>query len=225
MPEMDGVAFLERLRADAAIARTPCVALSSFGEKVPRAEELGVAAWLTKPMRRSQLLDVLNGIGGRSSTQSSVTRETPADPSFRHARVLLVEDNRVNQLVAARMLKAFGIEAAVVADGAQAVRAVQEKTFDLVLMDCQMPELDGYDATRAIREWESVRMAAGITTRLPIVAMTANAMLGDREKCLAAGMDDYLSKPIKRDVLLASLVRWLPPASALEPTPDAAGQA
>jgi CheY-like chemotaxis protein len=154
-----------------------------------------------------------------------VTRETPADPSFRHARVLLVEDNRVNQLVAARMLKAFGIEAAVVADGAQAVRAVQEKTFDLVLMDCQMPELDGYDATRAIREWESVRMAAGITTRLPIVAMTANAMLGDREKCLAAGMDDYLSKPIKRDVLLASLVRWLPPASALEPTPDAAGQA
>jgi signal transduction histidine kinase/DNA-binding response OmpR family regulator len=225
MPQMDGVAFLERLRADTAIARTPCVALSSFGEKVPRAEELGVAAWLTKPMRRSQLLDVLNGIGGRSSTQNSVTRETPADPSFRHARVLLVEDNRVNQLVAARMLKAFGIEAAVVADGAQAVKAVQEKTFDLVLMDCQMPELDGYDATRAIREWESVRMAAGIATRLPIVGMTANAMLGDREKCLAAGMDDYLSKPIKREVLLASLVRWLPPVSALEPAPDAAGQA
>jgi CheY-like chemotaxis protein len=139
--------------------------------------------------------------------------------------VLLVEDNRVNQLVAARMLKAFGIEAAAVADGAQAVQAVQTQTYDLVLMDCQMPELDGYDATRAIREWEAPRIDAGLATRLPIVAMTANAMLGDREKCLAAGMDDYLSKPIKREVLLACLVRWLSPRPALAPTTEATGQA
>ena len=111
------------------------------------------------------------------------------------------------------------------ADGAQAVAAVQAKTFDLVLMDCQMPELDGYDATRAIREWETPRIAAGLATRLPIVAMTANAMLGDREKCLAAGMDDYLAKPIKREVLLASLIRWLPPASPLEPLTDVADEA
>jgi len=94
-----------------------------------------------------------------------------------------------------------------------------------VLMDCQMPELDGYDATRAIRAWETPRIAAGIATRLPIVAMTANAMLGDREKCLAAGMDDYLSKPIKREVLLAALVHWLPPAPGLTRITDAAGKA
>jgi two-component system, sensor histidine kinase and response regulator len=225
MPHMDGVAFLETLRADPTIARTHCVALSSLGEKAPGAEALGVAAWLSKPVRRTQLLDVLSMLGGQSSTKTVVASETPREPSFRHARVLLVEDNRVNQLVAARMLKAFGIEAAAVADGAQAVKAVQAQTYDLVLMDCQMPELDGYDATRAIREWESPRIAAGIATRLPIVAMTANAMLGDREKCLAAGMDDYLSKPIKRDVLLASLVRWLPPAHSLASTTDAEGQA
>jgi len=122
-------------------------------------------------------------------------------------------------------LKAFGIEAAVVSDGAQAVAAVQANTFDVVLMDCQMPELDGYDATRAIREWQAPHISAGTATRLPIVAMTANAMPGDREKCLAAGMDDYLSKPIKRDVLLAALVRWLPPAPGLEPMIEVAGKA
>ena len=226
MPEMDGVAFLEALRADAAISRTHCVAISSLGEKIPRAEELGVAAWLTKPVRRAQLLDVLNKISGQSSAKSvAAASETRVDPSFAHTRVLLVEDNRVNQLVAARMLKAFGIEAVVVPDGAQAVKAVQAGTYDLVLMDCQMPELDGYDATRAIRDWETGRITAGVATRLPIVAMTANAMLGDREKCLAAGMDDYLSKPIKRDVLLASLVRWLPPAPPLAPTTDVASEA
>jgi signal transduction histidine kinase/DNA-binding response OmpR family regulator len=225
MPQRDGVAFLEALRADPTIARTHCVALSSLGEKAPRADALGVAAWLPKPVRRSQLLDVLSMLGGQSSMRTTVAREAPREPSFRHARVLLVEDNRVNQLVAARMLKAFGIEAAAVADGAQAVQAVQTQTYDLVLMDCQMPELDGYDATRAIREWEAPRIAAGLAPRLPIVAMTANAMLGDREKCLAAGMDDYLSKPIKREVLLASLVRWLPPAQALAPTTDVSGQA
>ncbi|MEJ1965275.1 MAG: response regulator [Gammaproteobacteria bacterium] len=159
---------------------------------------------------------------------------------FDHAHVLLVEDNRVNQLVAARMLKAFGIEATVVSDGAQAVATVREKTFDLVLMDCQMPELDGYDATRAIRMWELENAASdgpkqgwarpnpaghAISRRLPIVAMTANTMLGDREKCIAAGMDDYLAKPIKREVLLACLRQWLPPAPALRPTSTRTGHA
>jgi len=130
-------------------------------------------------------------------------------------RVLLVEDNRVNQLVAARMLKAFGVEATVVSDGAQAVAAVREKPFDLVLMDCQMPQLDGYDATRAIRSWEADRIAEHPARRLPIVAMTANAMLGDREKCLAAGMDDYLAKPIGLAELAAKLGQWLPLPSAI----------
>jgi signal transduction histidine kinase/DNA-binding response OmpR family regulator len=221
----DGAAFLRELRADALLEHTHCVAFGSLGDKAPAAaDELGVAVWLTKPVRRSQLLDVLTTIAGPAKHSTPVT-EASAEPSLAHARVLLVEDNRVNQLVAARMLKAFGIEAAVVSDGAQAVAAVQAKTFDLVLMDCQMPELDGYDATRAIRAWETPRIAAGIANRLPIVAMTANAMPGDREKCLAAGMDDYLSKPIKRDVLLAALVHWLPPAAGFEPLTEAAHKA
>ena len=226
MPEMDGVAALRALRADPRLSRTHCIAFSSLGDKVPAAEELGLTAWLTKPVRRAQLLDVLATVSGNSATtQAAAAPEASADPSLAHARVLLVEDNRVNQLVAARMLKAFGIEAAVVSDGAQAVAAVQANTFDVVLMDCQMPELDGYDATRAIREWQAPHISAGTATRLPIVAMTANAMPGDREKCLAAGMDDYLSKPIKRDVLLAALVRWLPPAPGLEPMIEVAGKA
>ena len=223
MPEMNGAAFLHALRADASLPPMHCIGFGSLGDRGPAAEELGLAAWLTKPVRRAQLLDALTTIAGRASTRTvTQTTAVAADPSLGHARVLLVEDNRVNQLVAARMLKTFGIESVVVSDGAQAVAAVQAKTFDLVLMDCQMPELDGYDATRAIRAWETPRIAAGMASRLPIVAMTANAMPGDREKCLACGMDDYLSKPIKRDVLLASLVRWLPPAPSLEPVPDAA---
>jgi CheY-like chemotaxis protein len=128
---------------------------------------------------------------------------------FDGAHVLLVEDNRVNQLVAARMLTGFGITASVVADGVQAVAIVKQQRFDLILMDCQMPELDGYEATRAIRAWEASTAALQGAPRIPIVAMTANAMQGDREKCLAAGMDDYLSKPIKREVLSAALQRWL----------------
>jgi CheY-like chemotaxis protein len=215
----DSAALLRELRGDALLARIQCAAFGSLGDKAPAtADELGVASWLTKPVRRGQLLDVVTLIAGRSASKhTTAISEVNTEPHLAHARVLLVEDNRVNQLVAARMLKAFGIEAAVVSDGAQAVEAVQAKTFDLVLMDCQMPELDGYDATRAIRAWEAPRIAAGVATRLPIVAMTANAMPGDREQCLAAGMDDYLSKPIKRDVLLTTLAQWLPPAPGLEP--------
>jgi signal transduction histidine kinase/CheY-like chemotaxis protein len=226
MPDMAGDAFLRTLRADARLARTPCLAFGALGGKVPALDELGIGAWLTKPARRAPLLDALTAVAGRAPGPREAAPAQPvADPALGHARVLLVEDNRVNQLVAARMLKTFGIDAVVVADGTQAVAAVQANTFDLVFMDCQMPELDGYDATRAIREWEAPRIAAGIASRLPIIAMTANAMLGDREKCLAAGMDDYLSKPIKRDVLLASLQRWLPPAPPLEPMSGVAGEA
>jgi CheY-like chemotaxis protein/HPt (histidine-containing phosphotransfer) domain-containing protein len=121
------------------------------------------------------------------------------------SQVLLVEDNRVNREVAYRTLKTFGIEAVVVENGSEAVTAIRNGTFDLVLMDCQMPVMDGYEATQAVREWEQ---GSG-RLRLPIVAMTANAMQGDREKCLAAGMDDYVAKPIKREMVAAALARWL----------------
>jgi CheY-like chemotaxis protein len=215
MPEMDGMAFLKALRADPAIAQTHCLVLSSLSDRVPEADDLGVTAWLAKPVRRAQLLDVLATLAGRATgAPASVPTDPASERRFEGTRVLLVEDNRVNQLVAERMLKALGVETLIAPDGTHAVAAVRTQDFDLVLMDCQMPEMDGYDATRAIRAWES---ESGSPRHLPIVAMTANALLGDREKCIAAGMDDYLSKPIKRDVLLAALIRWLAPRASSTP--------
>jgi signal transduction histidine kinase/CheY-like chemotaxis protein/HPt (histidine-containing phosphotransfer) domain-containing protein len=238
MPEMDGVAFLRELRRDPSIASTHCIVLSSLGDRVAEAEALGVSAWLTKPVRKAQLHGMLAGLarkahsseradpstaGGATALSASDAprpataagaarvsseRGTPSAPDskpraqFASARVLLVEDNRVNQEVAIRLLKTFGIQPRVVGDGAQALAAVEEAQFDIVLMDCQMPVMDGYEATGRIR-------ALPERGRVPIVAMTANALQGDREKCLAAGMDDYIAKPIKRDILATALTKWL----------------
>ena len=123
------------------------------------------------------------------------------------ARVLVAEDNPVNQAVARAMLEGAGCRVTVAANGRLAVEESLRQPFRLVLMDCQMPELDGFEATREIR----LRESAG-TTRVPIVALTANAMVGDRTRCLAAGMDDYLSKPFKRNDLLTMLRRWIDPS-------------
>ena len=208
MPEMDGVGFLAELRVDASLAQIPCIVLSSLGDRVTEAAP--VAAWLTKPVRRFQLFGVLRSVLGRTAPASE-HRPAVVDQSalYRGARVLLVEDNKVNQEVASRMLRSLGIEPVVVAEGAVAVAAVRQERFDLVLMDCQMPVMDGYEATEAIRAWEAAADPSQQRARLPILAMTANALPGDREKCLAAGMDDYISKPIKRDAVTAALSRWL----------------
>jgi CheY-like chemotaxis protein len=117
-------------------------------------------------------------------------------------KVLLAEDNIVNQKVAMKMLSTIGCQVDVVANGIEAAAAVKEGDYDIVFMDCQMPELDGYGATREIRSGEAGRM------RIPVVAMTANAMQGDREKCIAAGMDDYVSKPVNREELEAVVSKW-----------------
>ncbi len=206
MPEMDGVAFLTELRADPLLAHIPCIVLSSLGDRVAGAAS--VAAWLTKPVRRFQLRSALTSVLGRASPAAE-HRPAPIDLTtlYRGTRVLLVEDNKVNQEVASRMLRTLGIDPVVVAEGALAVAAVRRERFDLVLMDCQMPVMDGYEATRAIR---------ALGTRVPILAMTANALPGDREKCLAAGMDDYITKPIKREAVVAVLSRWLETGSAVE---------
>jgi CheY-like chemotaxis protein len=119
-------------------------------------------------------------------------------------RVLLAEDNLVNQKVALVMLRKLGIEADLAATGIEALDALVGVTYDLVLMDCQMPEMDGYEATRRIRERERG------SRRLPVVAMTASAMVGDRERCLEAGMDDHIPKPVRMDALQRALLRWLP---------------
>jgi len=213
MPEMDGVGFLRALRGDPTIANTACVILSSLGDRVPEAEALGVSAWLTKPVRRAQLQSLLATIAGRNAASLLSKSEPVVEGHYVGARVLLVEDNRVNQEVALRTLKTFGIDAQAVADGAQAAARAREQSFDLVLMDCQMPVMDGYEATRVIRAWEAEPQNSA-RPRLPIVAMTANALRGDRDKCLAAGMDDYLPKPVKRDAMAIALAKWLPARTA-----------
>jgi two-component system, sensor histidine kinase and response regulator len=225
MPEVDGLGFLRALRADAAIADTRCVVLSSLGDRVEEADVLGVSAWLTKPVRRSQLESLMAQARGTAVTAPVAKPMMPVEAWSAGARVLLVEDNRVNQQVALRMLKTLGIVASTAENGETAVAAIQAERFDLVLMDCQMPVMDGYEATRRVRAWESAVADGALRLRVPIVAMTANALLGDREKCLAAGMDDYLAKPIKRDVLAAVLAPWLESSPAALPAASRATSA
>jgi signal transduction histidine kinase/HPt (histidine-containing phosphotransfer) domain-containing protein len=220
MPDMDGMGFLRALRADLSIANTPCVVLSSLGDRVEEADALGVSAWLAKPVRKTQLDSAMAQVQGITLT-GPVLKPTSVEAWSAGARVLLVEDNRVNQQVALRMLRTFGIVASIAENGETAVAAIQAEPFDLVLMDCQMPVMDGYEATRKVRAWEAAPHDGAPRPRVPIVAMTANALFGDREKCLAAGMDDYLAKPIKRDVLAVMLAPWLESSSAMAPAAEA----
>jgi CheY-like chemotaxis protein len=163
----------------------------------------GVQAFLTMPVRPSHLRSLLEPEGLRTDRSASVAPVLPLDGPVK-VRVLLAEDNLVNQKVALIMLRKFGIEADVAGTGIEALDALVGVAYDLVLMDCQMPEMDGFEATRRIRERERG------SRRLPVVAMTANAMVGDREKCLEAGMDDHIPKPVRVDELHRALSRWLP---------------
>jgi CheY-like chemotaxis protein/HPt (histidine-containing phosphotransfer) domain-containing protein len=173
-------------------------------------EEIGFAAYLVKPTRQSDLFDSLSTVladtAPATPAQHIVTRHVIRELRRSAVRILLAEDNVTNQLVALGILKKLGLRADPVTDGAEAVRALEQVPYDLVLMDVQMPEVDGLEATRRIRDPRSAVLYHGI----PIIAMTAHAMQGDREQCLAAGMDDYLSKPISPEALAAALDRWLP---------------
>ncbi|MGQ9650627.1 MAG: response regulator [Phycisphaerae bacterium] len=212
MPEMDGFELARRIKQDPALAGATIMMLSSAKqqEDVARCRELGISVYLTKPIRCSELMDaIMEALGLRSPgpvVQESQPEQT-SEAERRAPRVLLVEDNEVNQKLAVRILEKFGCPLAVANNGKEALDILAregEGAFDLVLMDVQMPVMGGFEATSAIRERE--RKTGG---HLPIVAMTANAMKGDREQCLEAGMDDYLPKPI--DVAaLRNLLRNLP---------------
>ncbi len=214
MPEMDGEDVVRAIRSQTRMDNTRILILTSVGERgdARRFRELGCSAYLTKPVRQSQLLDALAEtlvdpdmeVSSRHEKRSAgiVTRHSLGEDAVGKARLLLAEDNLVNQKVAARILEKAGHRVDVANNGVEAVKAIQETAYDMVFMDIQMPEMDGYAATAEIR-----KMAPEFN-ELPIIAMTAHAMKGDREKCMAAGMDDYISKPVKPKGLLEMVQRW-----------------
>lgn len=226
MPEMDGLDLARAIKSDAATSSTRIVMLSSTFVP-PDAEtlsEAGILFCLQKPVKKSQLFDCLmNAISGQPQSLKRSVRvrapasieETGALPK-RSARLLVAEDNQINQInqmLIHQLLKKNRFKADMAADGTEALRALEQIHYDLILMDCQMPEMDGYEATEKIRQRERERAASsGLESRIVIIAVTANAMKGDREKCLKAGMDDYVSKPIREEELLEVLNRWLPEA-------------
>ena len=215
MPEMDGLTLARAIKADPAIAGTRLILLTGFSKRIspeePRAA--GITDCCFKPVRQSRLFACLaNALLGPSTTPRTLAKALIA-PSLRpqQIRVLIAEDNTVNQMVTFGQLKKLGYSADVVPDGLAVLKALDRSHYDIVLMDCQMPEMDGYEATRRIR----TRM--GDFPQPHIIAMTAHAMQGDREKCLAAGMDDYISKPVQLKALAAALARGLSPETKTDP--------
>ena len=220
MPGMDGLQLAAAIKAIPAHASIPLVILTSLGQRghAAAAREAGVAGYLTKPVREGHLKRCLatvlsGGTATRGETgqpnRALVTRHTLTEErSHARAHILLAEDNLVNQRIAVKMLERLGCQVDVAPNGLKALEALETSRYDLVLMDCQMPELDGYGATRQLRERE------GDGRRTPVIAMTANAMAGDRERCLEAGMDGYLTKPVRPDELTAAISEWLPRLAA-----------
>ncbi|MES2572717.1 MAG: response regulator, partial [Verrucomicrobiota bacterium] len=200
MPEMDGLAVARAIKAEPALAHTRLIMLTVRGRTI-REEELrgaGVFRCHFKPLRQALLSDCLEVIPGNASEKA---RPAASAVSIRSERILLAEDSPLNQTVALGYLRKLGYAADLVVNGLEALEKTRVGEYDIVLMDYQMPEMDGLQATRAIREHEGNRKHTWI------IAMTANAMQGDREHCLAAGMDDYLSKPLRPDALAAALER------------------
>jgi len=205
MPGMSGLEVARAIRSSASVGAPPLLMVSSIETDEDTALEAGVGYFLTRPVRQSRLYDCLvSAMRGKVSPAAS-QQDSVAHAKL-YARVLLVEDNPVNQELAQHMLEFLGCHCSLATDGRQALAMLERDVFDAVLMDCEMPEMDGFEATAAIRQRESSSAAA----RLPIVALTAGAVEGDRDKCLAAGMDDYLSKPFSIHQLERVLRRWLP---------------
>ena len=253
MPGMDGLTLARAIKADPDLQSIQLILLTSLGRRgdAAAAYEAGFVTSLTKPIRTTQLKACLETVLGRCSGEASTT-PFPTLPlthnslkeikAHSEARILVADDHTVNQQLAVLMLQRLGHRVDVVANGLEAIDAVKHLPYALVFMDCQMPEMDGYEATRQIRKWEQEEEKGAqldrrsktngknqrgksqfkgiveregndeirLTPHVPIIAMTANAMRGDREACLAAGMDDYLWKPVKPEYLAQKLDKWLP---------------
>jgi two-component system sensor histidine kinase/response regulator len=211
MPEMDGLEVARRIRTDSAFAGVQVVLLTSVGlRNEPQVvEKSGLAAYLTKPVRKLDLHASLRKVLSRV-TENNQPRPVTKPVNTRKAAqldlyILVAEDNETNQEVAFGMLQNFGCRVKIVPNGEHAVAAVKENTYDVVFMDCQMPVMDGYQAAAEIRRIEKTEV---LKKHIPIIALTANALEGDREKCLSAGMDDYISKPFKKDEVFTILEQW-----------------
>jgi CheY-like chemotaxis protein len=205
MPEMDGFSLAEAIRSQEPLAEIPLIMLTSATQQKvdSRCREIGINAYLMKPVTQSALLEVMAEVlgfewHGRAEGHISTLASLPK--SSRHLRVLLVDDNPVNRRLGAKILELQGHTVLLADNGEQAIRAHESDHFDVILMDVQMPEMNGFEATAAIRGRE---MMTG--HRTPIIAMTARAMKGDREECLAAGMDDYVSKPFRANELFDTI--------------------
>ena len=218
MPEMDGFQLAGEIRKNPQLSGTTILMLTSAGQRgdAARCRELGLEGYLTKPVSQSELLDAVLRVAGSKRPAAKpvlVTRHSLREEG-RSLRILLAEDNAVNQLLASRLLEKQGHHVVTAGNGRAVLERLEKATFDLILMDIQMPEMDGFEATAIIRKKEE-----STGKHLPIIAMTAHAMEGDRERCLAAGMDDYVSKPVRLPDLIDAIAKLgRPPAIAEETT-------
>ena len=212
MPGISGEMLGARIKADRSISDTQLVLMTSFGVRgdSTRLAKTGFSAYLTKPVKQAHLYDCLLLVTGRKEAGSNlenetiITRHTISEERKRRVRILLAEDNVTNQTVALKLLEKMGYRADAVANGLEAVNALKTVPYDLVLMDVQMPEMDGFAATKTIRDANS----GVLNHKIPIIAMTAHAMDGDREKCIGSGMDDYITKPVNPEKLFQAIQKW-----------------
>ncbi len=216
LPIMDGFDLARRIKEDKSISNVRLILMPSFGMRghSQEAKQAGIDGYLVKPLRQSDLFNSIAAVLGANEFQCSTdpTAEKPLVTQYNMIKqnypaeqksILVVEDNAVNQKVLRMQLERMGFSVDAAYNGKEALAALERNSYSLVLMDCQMPEMDGYEATDSFRQLENG------SNRTPVIAVTANAMQGEREKCLAAGMDDYLSKPIKKEALTEVLERWL----------------
>ncbi|MGO9129259.1 MAG: response regulator, partial [Bryobacteraceae bacterium] len=211
MPEMDGFALVEQIRRNPGLAGAIIMMLTSAGQTgdAARCRELGVARYLIKPIGQSELLDaILQAVGSEPEAVAPPAQPSihqPLQQRLRGLRILLAEDNPVNQKLVVRLLEKRGQNVQTAGNGREALEKLKEADFDLVLMDVQMPVMGGFEATAAVREGEK-----GTGRHIPILALTARAMKGDRERCLAAGMDGYIGKPIRLEELFEQIEALIP---------------
>jgi two-component system sensor histidine kinase/response regulator len=219
MPGLDGIAASKEIKEDPQLAHIPIILTTGFGreEEMRQGEAVGVDAFLIRPLKQSLLFDTIMYLFGQKKSEETaqgyraVASQSLIVERLTGARILMVEDNDINREVASEILANAGIIVETANNGKEAVEAVNRASYDCVLMDVQMPEMDGFEATRVIRRNEEQLRATSYSTHIPIIAMTAHAMKGDREKCIEAGMDDYVAKPIDPEALFSKLSKWIKP--------------